>query len=745
MVFKFIEAEWGEDGLRDFIFAFRTSMGGIERPIRRLFNMDPEEFDSKFRAWLRKYYRTYLERGNPSEFGRPFRIEGQFGSFQSSPALSPAGDLVAAFSTYKDDVDVVTFGVPDRRLFKNLTKGYTNKFQYVIAQGLTVGPDRGRDLAFSPDGNFVAVFARTERSRSLVLLDAIKGGIEKMYEIPQPVDQAMQPAYSPDGNTVAFRGVVGGKGDIFLLKLADGSVTNLTDDEAFDSSPTFSPDGKKIVYSSQSNIYSKLVEVDVADPSKRRQLTFSSGDDEGAAFSADGKRLFFASDRLDGIFDIYGLDLETRELTRLTYVIGAALNPVPANTLDGERVGFQAFGQGRVDLYMADPNRAVSVGVEEPPKSTVDLEPFIPSVSISVDTEKSTPLRRRKLFVENARAMVGVDQDGRFLSQTYISFADQYGDRRLSFLIDSISSYTNAIASYMNLEPRLQWGVQVFDYRSYYLYGYDPGRNRFNEREEIFNLTGASFLAQYPFSTSYRLEGQLGYTRRSAFLPGPDPGGSGQIVLLQREEDSPFVTFGVAGDTTVWQRYGPHSGSRWEVKATYSHDLDGGGALSKHIIAEGRKYIPLSRRNELAMRIFGAWADGNRPYVWAFGGYDTVRGFRYRSIPGNRAVFANIEWRLPLIENLRFSFLPIGDVRARVFLDVGAGWYEINGQEYNYLGDPGFKFMEDGRLKDGVSSYGFGFSMTILGMPVNWDFAQRWDFKDGLGDKEMDFFIGLRF
>ena len=31
-------------------------------------------------------------------------------------------------------------------------------YQYLVAQMLTVGPDRGRDLAFSPDGNQVAVF-----------------------------------------------------------------------------------------------------------------------------------------------------------------------------------------------------------------------------------------------------------------------------------------------------------------------------------------------------------------------------------------------------------------------------------------------------------------------------------------------------------------------------------------------------------------------------------------------------------
>ena len=72
-----------------------------------------------------------------------------------------------------NDVDVAIFGLPDRRLYKNLTKGLTNKYRYLVAQGLTVGPAEGRDLAYSPDGNYVAVFGRTERVRSLFLLDVL--------------------------------------------------------------------------------------------------------------------------------------------------------------------------------------------------------------------------------------------------------------------------------------------------------------------------------------------------------------------------------------------------------------------------------------------------------------------------------------------------------------------------------------------------------------------------------------------
>ena len=51
------------------------------------------------------------------------------------------------------------------------------------------------------------------------------------------------------------------------------------------------------------------------------------------------------------------------------------------------------------------------------------------------------------------------------------------------------------------------------------------------------------------------------------------------------------------------------------------------------------------------------------------------------------------------------------------------------------------------RLEDAVSSYGFGLTVIFLGMELNWDFAQKWDFKDSVGDDgfSSSFWIGSRF
>src|SRR5262249_2931373 len=231
-VFDFISSEWGKDAVRDFVFEFRNQIGpSVERAVKRSFNITAEEFDIKFRRYLRlRYLKILTEKGEPIDFGERFKVEDT-PSAELSPRAYPSGDFVAAISTYKNQADVIVMSTRERKLFKNLTKGYTTEYEYIVSQWVTTGPQIGADLAASPDGNTVAGVARRERGRDLLLVNALEGGVRERIEMPG-LDQQLNPAFSPDGQTVVFRAVENGRSDIFSYDRATHAIVNMTNDHA---------------------------------------------------------------------------------------------------------------------------------------------------------------------------------------------------------------------------------------------------------------------------------------------------------------------------------------------------------------------------------------------------------------------------------------------------------------------------------------------------------------------------------
>ena len=270
-VYDFMEAEWGKDAVRDFVFEYRSFLGrDVSVALRRAFEIQPDDFDLKFRRYLRRKYLPLLAvKGEASEYGERFRV-GPYGreSFEIGAAPSPSGDFVATLTTVKGDVDIALLSVRDRKLYKNLSAGHTTKYEYIVGQYLTTGPESGRDLSFAPDGDRIAAFGRQERGRKLLIFSARGGGL--LERISVAPDVPLAPSWSPDGNSIVFSGIEGNSRDIFLLDMKTHAVRNLTNDAEYDEAPVFSPDGKWIYHSKIVGGFSKIVRFPLDDPVEER-------------------------------------------------------------------------------------------------------------------------------------------------------------------------------------------------------------------------------------------------------------------------------------------------------------------------------------------------------------------------------------------------------------------------------------------------------------------------------------------
>lgn len=122
-------------------------------------------------------------------------------------------------------------------------------------------------------------------------------------------DQVYTPAFSPDGQTIAFsRWSTGGFRDIWLVDVASGQVRRITHDRAMDLQPCWSADGRKLYFSSDRTGIYNIYEYTLAD-GRLRQVTNVRTGAFMPTVSEDGRLLVYAGYTSAG-FDLYVMTLD---------------------------------------------------------------------------------------------------------------------------------------------------------------------------------------------------------------------------------------------------------------------------------------------------------------------------------------------------------------------------------------------------------------------------------------------------
>lgn len=735
-VFDFIEQDYGKEGVRNFIYEYRKVLlsGNVEKAVKEAFGTDIEAFNRNFNRYLRKkYFPVLMAKKSPDDYGKEIGIHDR-GVYTFSPTLSPSGELIAALATPKMELDLVVLSAEDGKKVKNLTKGWSNRYSYLVTEAFS----GKHDLSWSPSGDEIAVFVRKENKRSLAIYDSLHGRLERIIRLPG-IAQSASPAFSPDGKRVAFEGNKDGVVDIFELDLATKAVRNLTQDDDFDGNPWYAPDGVTLLYNRRIGGSWKIFSVDLSDPTRKTQLTFGPSVDLQPSYSRDGKQVFFASDRGgDGVFNVFALDLASGEMRQYTDVVGGCFSPVEMAPRDGEPyLVVTAYFDGTFRLYRMPLRQAETRSAAETTLAgTPEAEPFEPPLKLKADVETAKPYKTR-WDLEAPSITVGVTDDGTFLSNVALQFADLLGDHRVGLQYYSVSQFSNFLATYTNLKHRTRWGAAVFDLRDYYL-----SSDGFNiNRQQAQRNTGAQFFVQYPFNRYYRLDVALGATDSTQdIFRGYDT--AGNPLFLTVKDRFLLLQPSIVGDTTRYQSFGPFQGKRFELGVTYGLNLGDelpGDILEYHI--DFRAYKQLTRRSLFAFRALGIVNRGDRQIFYGIGGLNTLRGYDFRSFFGSNVAAGNIELRFPFVDELRFPIGPIRNIRGFLFLDSGAAWLQ-NDQFYDpdlAAVRPNIPFdwwdSKNHRLQDLRASYGAGFQFLFLGgLQFNWSWSKRFPFTQYVDD-----------
>ena len=173
---------------------------------------------------------------------------------------------------------------------------------------LTFGPGLEDEPAWSPDGKFLAYTTDERGNRDVVVLP-LAGG--EPLRIAETGSDEAQPAWSPDGSKLAFVSardrdgrlhhvlaagaltafLEGRGGDLFVVPALGGAAAKLAENSYF---PAWSPDGKKVVFSSERDGRWDLWVVS-ADGGTATRLTNDTDIDYHASWSPDGKWVAYGS------------------------------------------------------------------------------------------------------------------------------------------------------------------------------------------------------------------------------------------------------------------------------------------------------------------------------------------------------------------------------------------------------------------------------------------------------------------
>ncbi|MBL7961397.1 PD40 domain-containing protein [bacterium] len=707
----------------------------FEKTVELTLGKKYEELNREWIYWLRKkYYPTVANNDVPSAISTVNTREG----FNSKPAYF-----------FKDDKEYL-FYLANRNGYTNIYKQElkTNKSEIVIKGERSSAFEAFHFFKSKIDVNKkgeLAFVSKSGESDVLYIYDNDTKKITHKYMYKNLIGLA-SPSWSPDGKSIVFSGLsVSGNDDLYIIRVTgdenDGMIEQLNNDFYDDRNPAWSPDGKYIVYSSDRTHYGEAgaYNLFLYDRAKRQTYYLTSGNymDDSPSWSPAGDMIAFTSNRRGTPTNVWILPFRIGEsdfvsdLKKSPETLEDKYSPRPLTAITS--AVFDPVWTNSGDLIFSA-FEEFSFKIRTLPDAYAKAQALQPGERIKSVVVRSSWITPTKA-VTQANTKPYQKRYGLDFVQGAFQADPIYGSGGGAQIgvTDMLGNDQYYFVVYNNARSTEQilydWNFVITKINLNQRANFAYGLFRFKgEFFEIDDFGGISPVDENRYGGFFQLLYPLSKFERIET----------SLNISRFKRDATFGTLlpidgvlvsntaGYVFDNTLWGPTGPLDGNAVSLSVGYTTDVKRSQQNYSTVIFDVRNYARITNRSAFASRAMVQWNQGKNPQNYLLGGSWDLRGYPRWSLPGTRFFVVNNELRFPFVDDLNLR-LPFG----------GFGFRSIRGALFMDMGNAWGSQFNDGRVILGnqkfdgiIGSLGTGFRINFFGVLVlRFDYGKMFDLR----------------
>ena len=416
-ILAYIGERWGDESIGTIMRSTMAGGGGLDGAFRRSIGISLDQLSDEWRDYVnKKYLPEIANRQKARSFSTQLLTEKTAeGDYHLAPGMSPDGSQLVYFSernwiSFDLYLADAATGKVRKRLLKSTYSGAFETFRFINSSA-----------TWSPDGTKIVLAAKQGPRDRILIVDVKRNKVVK--EIKPPLGAITSPSFSPDGNRIVFTGYAGGISDLFIVNTDGSGLQRLTDDKYADLEPAWSPDGKTITFTTDrgpgtdfstlrfGNMRVALYHLDEGTTEVLPRMEM--GKNVNPQWAPDGQSIAFVSDR-NGVSNLYLYKFSDQQIYQLTNLYTGiqgitSTAPVISWAATADRLAFVYYEAGDFDIYAVSNPRGLAREPWQPPPYRIarDGTPVVPEPGRAPAPIRPTP--ELALAPDTTRAQIRPD------------------------------------------------------------------------------------------------------------------------------------------------------------------------------------------------------------------------------------------------------------------------------------------------------------------------------------------------